>query len=50
MERGYSDADLPGELYNLKSDAQERINMYRQRPDIVRELKELLMEVKEREN
>ena len=49
MERGYADADLPGELYDLKTDAPERINMYRQRPDIVRELKELLVEIKERE-
>ena len=45
-ERGYSDHDFPGELFNLKDDIAERQNLYGQHPDIVRSLSHRLEEVK----
>ena len=45
-ERGYSDHDFPGELFNLKDDIAERQNLYDQHPDIVRSLSRRLEEIK----
>ena len=45
-ERGYSDHDFPGELFNLKDDIAERQNLYGQHPDIVRNLSRRLEEIK----
>ena len=45
-ERGYSDHDFPGELFNLKDDIAERQNLYGQHPDIVRSMSRRLEEVK----
>ena len=45
-ERGYSDHDLPGELFNLKDDIAERQNLYDQHPDIVRSMSRRLEEIK----
>lgn len=45
-ERGYSDHDFPGELFNLKDDIAERQNLYGQHPDIVRSLSRRLEEIK----
>ena len=45
-ERGYTDHAFPGELYNLADDVSERRNLYGAHPDIVRELKDLLEQVK----
>ncbi|MFO7870771.1 MAG: arylsulfatase [Kiritimatiellia bacterium] len=44
--RGYEPHDCPGELYDLSKDLSERTNLYRERPEIVRELSALLAEVK----
>ncbi len=45
-ERGYSDHDFPGELFNLKDDIAERQNLYGQHPDIVRSMSRRLEEIK----
>ena len=45
-ERGYSDHDFPGELFNLKDDIAERQNLYGQHPDIVRNMSRRLEEIK----
>ena len=37
-----ADSDTPGQLYNLKTDPGETTNLYKQHPEIVKELKELL--------
>jgi arylsulfatase A-like enzyme len=42
QERGYTGHSHPGELYNLRDDLLQRNNLYGERPEIVRELKELL--------
>jgi arylsulfatase A len=42
QERGYTGHTHPGELYNLREDLLQRRNLYGERPEIVRELKELL--------
>lgn len=41
-ERGYTEHDQPGELFDVRQDLSERRNQYAQQPEIVRELKELL--------
>jgi len=41
-ERGYTKDSLPGELFNVREDVSERRNQFAERPEIVRELKELL--------
>ena len=41
-ERGYTQHDQPGELFNVREDLSERKNHFAERPEIVRELKELL--------
>ena len=41
-ERGYTNRNLPGELFNLRDDLSERRNRFEDKPDVVRELKELL--------
>ena len=41
-ERGYSKDNLPGELFNVQEDVSERQNHFAKRPEVVRELKELL--------
>jgi arylsulfatase A-like enzyme len=45
-ERGYQPHNHPGELYDLRTDLQERTNLYAERPEIVRSLKELLEKYK----
>ncbi len=41
-ERGYVKDNQPGELFNVREDLSERKNHFAERPEIVRELKELL--------
>ena len=38
--------EAPGTLYNLEEDPQERFNLYKENPDIVSELSELLEQIK----
>ena len=45
-ERGYVPHTYPGELYDLRTDLQERTNLYAERPEIVHALKELLEQYK----
>ena len=45
-ERGYSPHTQPGELYDLRTDPQERRNLYSERPEIVSRLKALLEKYK----
>ncbi|MCC6126510.1 MAG: hypothetical protein IT426_16240 [Pirellulales bacterium] len=45
-ERGYQPHAFAGELYDLRADLSERRNLYGERPDIVRELKDLLEKYK----
>ena len=45
-ERGYTDHDHPGELFNLEDDISERVNRYGDHPEVVRELSALLVEAK----
>jgi arylsulfatase A-like enzyme len=42
QERGYQAHDQPGELFDLGQDLSERKNLYAERPEVVRTLKELL--------
>jgi arylsulfatase A-like enzyme len=42
QERGYTAHDQPGELFDVRQDPSERRNLYAERPEIVREMKELL--------
>ncbi len=46
QERGYLSHDQPGELYDLTADFQERKNLYGEKPEVVRRLKELLEKYK----
>jgi arylsulfatase A-like enzyme len=46
QERGYTAHDQPGELFDLRQDLSERRNLYAERPEIVRALKELLEKYK----
>jgi len=46
-ERGYTEHDFPGELFNLREDISERKNLYGEYPEIVAELGELLARMKE---
>jgi len=48
-ERGYTEHDFPGELYNLREDISERQNLYGEYSEIVAELGALLARVKEDE-
>ena len=41
-ERGYTVHDQPGELYNLREDRIQKNNLYAEKPELVRELTELL--------
>ena len=41
-ERGYTNHDQPGELFNVREDPAERYNHFAEKPEIVRELKALL--------
>jgi len=45
-ERGYTDHDFPGELFDLSSDISERGNLYGERPGTVQELADALAQVK----
>jgi len=45
-ERGYTDHDFPGELFDLDKDISERDNLYGERPEMVRELGGVLGRVK----
>jgi arylsulfatase A-like enzyme len=45
-ERGYAKHDQPGELFNVRDDVAERRNQFAERPEVVRELKELLEKYK----
>lgn len=45
-ERGYTAHQHPGELFCLRDDMSERMNLYGERPDKVAELSELLAQVK----
>ncbi len=40
--RGYKKHNLPGELFDVRADLSERRNQFAERPEIVRELKDLL--------
>ena len=40
--RGYKKHNLPGELFDVRADLSERRNQFGERPEIVRELKDLL--------
>ena len=44
--RGYEDDSFPGELYNLHDDLPERLNLFGERPDMVRQMKALLEKYK----
>lgn len=46
QERGYGPDDQPGELFDLREDLSERRNHYADKPETVRELKELLEKYK----
>src|SRR5262249_51169719 len=46
QERGYTARDQPGELFDLRQDLAERRNLYAERPEVVRALKELLEKYK----
>lgn len=46
--RGYAADDAPGVLYDLSMDPAERRNLYNEKPDQVRRLKQLLEELKAR--
>ncbi|WP_165384757.1 hypothetical protein [Sphingobacterium corticibacterium] len=39
--------ETPGQLYNLEEDIEERVNLYDKYPDIVKELKTNLEQIKE---
>jgi len=45
-QRGYTRHEQPGELFNLSEDPSQRINLYAEYPEIVRELKSLLKKYK----
>jgi len=45
-ERGYVAHAEPGELFNLKDDPSERVNQYRERSDLVSQMRALLQGVK----
>ena len=45
-ERGYTVHRQPGELFDLRQDLPERRNLYAERPETMRELKELLEKYK----
>jgi arylsulfatase A-like enzyme len=45
-ERGYSAHDHPGELFNLREDISERRNLYAEHPEIVRDMRRELEEIK----
>jgi arylsulfatase A len=45
-ERGYAAHSQPGELFNIRNDVAQRHNEYTSQPEIVRELKELLQEMR----
>ena len=44
--RGYAPHDQPGELFNLPEDLSERRNLYAERPELVRALKDVLEKIK----
>ncbi len=46
QERGYTNNELPGELYNLQDDLAQRQNLYGENPKVVRRLKALLEKYK----
>jgi arylsulfatase A-like enzyme len=46
QERGYTAHQQPGELYNLRHDRSQRLNLYAEQPEIVRTLKDLLEQYK----
>ncbi len=41
-ERSYEPHSMPGELFNLREDLEQRDNRYEERPEVVQELKTLL--------
>lgn len=45
-ERGYTNHDQPGELFNVREDLTERHNLFGERPQLVSELKSLLHKYK----
>ncbi len=45
-ERGYEPHNFPGELYDLKQDPAERKNLYGEKPEVVKKLKDLLEKYK----
>lgn len=42
QENGYSDDELPGELYDLSNDLAQKVNLYAKEPDKVTELTKIL--------
>lgn len=45
-ERGYTQHSMPGELFHLREDLAQRYNRYQEKPELVTELKELLVKYK----
>ncbi len=46
--KGYTDFDTPGVLFNLESDPEQRINLYEEYPERVKEMDKLLQEYREK--
>ncbi len=46
QQRGYTNNEFAGELYNLRDDLAQRHNLYGEKPDVVRRLKALLEKYK----
>ncbi len=44
--RGYTDHDCPGELFDLNADPSERYNLYREHPEIVKQMSATLERIK----
>jgi hypothetical protein len=44
LERGYVPHDQPGELFNVREDASERVNHFANQPERVREMMAMLRE------
>jgi hypothetical protein len=48
--RGYTDFDTDGLLFNMKNDPEQRVNLYNQYPEKVKELEQLLEEYRKSES
>ena len=45
--RGYTDFETEGLLFNVKEDVAQRINLYDEHPEMVKELRDLLSKYRE---